>query len=171
ADGGARRIAAVHACHGHRALTRSAIVQRNYATTLYAPRNVVFVLAGGDAGIALNATVGIAEELHSRHYYVLRLRRLDLTQRHLAFMHVRHRVIAVGGECVDAFAKYDRVGTRWVPGAQVLALVEAGEVERHPRDALADALGYQRPHSGFCAVLRAQNPHPLPVSDTPLGRI
>src|SRR3546814_4120805 len=47
----ARRIRAMHARHGHRALARLAVVDGDDAAAVDAPRHVVLVLAGGDAGV------------------------------------------------------------------------------------------------------------------------
>src|SRR3977135_3737986 len=63
----ARRVGAVHAGHGNRALARLAVIDGNHAPAVDAPRPLVFVLAGGDAGVALDATVGVAEKFHSSH--------------------------------------------------------------------------------------------------------
>src|SRR3546814_15679332 len=70
-----------------------------------------------------------------------------------------------------ALAEHDGIGARRVAIAQILALEEAGEMERHPGDALADALGHQRPDLGLGAVLRAVDPDPLPFADTAFGRV
>jgi len=62
-----RRVGAVHAGHRDRALARLAVVERHDAPAVDAPRHLVLVLAGGDARIALDAPVGIAEEFHPSH--------------------------------------------------------------------------------------------------------
>src|SRR5262249_58264484 len=67
ADRRARRVGAVHAGHGHRTLARLAVIDGDDAPSVDAPGHFVLVLAGADAGIALNATVGVAEEFHSGH--------------------------------------------------------------------------------------------------------
>src|SRR5215204_237209 len=67
-------------------------------------------------------------------------RRPDLAKRDLGFLHPRNRVEAVGRDCVHHFAGDDRVGALRVARSQILALIPAGEVERHPGNALADAL-------------------------------
>src|SRR5262245_15914124 len=67
ADRRAGRVGAVHAGHGNRALARLAVIDGDDAPSVDAPRHLVLVLAGGDAGIALDAAVGIAEKLHPRH--------------------------------------------------------------------------------------------------------
>src|SRR5579864_569231 len=66
-DRRARRIGAVHAGHRHRAFARPAVVDGDDAPPIDAPRHLVFVLACGDAGVALDATVGVTEEFHSCH--------------------------------------------------------------------------------------------------------
>src|SRR5215510_13003655 len=63
----ARRVGAVHARHRDRALARLPVVEGHDAPAVDAPRHVVLVLAGGDAGVAFNATVGVAEKFHRRH--------------------------------------------------------------------------------------------------------
>src|SRR5262249_10363466 len=63
----ARRVGAVHAGHGHGALAGLAVVDGDDASAVDAPRHLVLVLAGGDAGIALDAAVGVTEEFHSSH--------------------------------------------------------------------------------------------------------
>src|SRR5262249_37556341 len=72
------------------------------------------------------------------------LRRLDLAERGFGFLHSGDRIEPVSRECVDAFAEHDRVGAFRIFRALIDALEPAGEVERHPGDALADALGDQR---------------------------
>src|SRR5438477_10753193 len=81
-----------------------------------------------------------------RAMVVAPLSRSDLTERGLGFLHARHRVEAVGGERVDAFAEHDRVGPLRVFRSLIDTLEPACEVERAPGDALADALGHQRLH-------------------------
>src|SRR5262249_18518961 len=61
----AGRVGAVHAGHGDRALARLAVVDGDDAPAIDAPRNLVLVLAGGDAGVALDAAVGVTEKFHS----------------------------------------------------------------------------------------------------------
>src|SRR5262249_12610520 len=51
----ARRVGAVHAGHGDRALARLAVVDGDDAPAIDAPRDLVLVFAGGDAGVALDA--------------------------------------------------------------------------------------------------------------------
>src|SRR5690606_26784960 len=50
------------------------------------------------------------------------LRRRDLAKRDLRFLHARHRVVAVGGDAVGAFAQHVGIGSLRVVGPQVLAL-------------------------------------------------
>jgi hypothetical protein len=57
----------MHARHRYRAFAGFAVVERNDAAAIDAPGHFVLVLAGGDAGIALDATVGVAEKFHSSH--------------------------------------------------------------------------------------------------------
>src|SRR5829696_9048747 len=125
----AGRVGAVHAGHRDRALAGLAVVQRHDAAPVDAPGHVVLVLAGGDAGVAFDAAVGVAEEFHAGHVLVSPLRRADLTQGGLRLLHARDRVEAVGRDGVDAFAEHDWVGALRIPAAHVLALIEAREVE------------------------------------------
>src|SRR6516162_4636110 len=61
----------------------------------------------------------------------------DLTQGDLGLLHVGHRIVAVGRDRVDAFAKHDRVGALRILAALVDPLEPAAEVERHPRHPFA----------------------------------
>src|SRR5204862_2019620 len=63
----ARRVGAMHARHRHRALARLAVIDGDDAPPVDAPGHLVLVLAGGDAGVALDAAVGVTEKFHSRH--------------------------------------------------------------------------------------------------------
>src|ERR1700722_16186642 len=72
---------------------------------------------------------------------IVSLRRADLTERDLRLLHVGDRVIAVGGDCVRAFAEHDRIRAGRIIRAQVFAREPAAEMKRHPDDALADAIG------------------------------
>src|SRR5712672_3551432 len=63
----ARRVGAMHAGHRDRALAGLAVIDGDDAPPVDAPRHFVFVLAGGDASVALDATVGIAQEFHPSH--------------------------------------------------------------------------------------------------------
>ncbi len=74
------------------------------------------------------------------------LRRSDLAEGGFGFLHARRRIVAVGGERVHALAEHDRIGALRVFGALVDALEPPGEVERHPRHALADTLCHQGLH-------------------------
>jgi hypothetical protein len=67
AHGGAGRVGAMHAGHRDRALARLAVIDSDDTPPVDAPRHLVFVLAGGDAGIAFDATIGVAEKFHSCH--------------------------------------------------------------------------------------------------------
>src|SRR5947209_10632461 len=84
-----------------------------------------------------------------RAMVVAPLSRSDLAEGSLGFLHAGHRVEAVGGERIDAFTEHDRIGALGIFRALIDALEPAGEVERAPGDALADALGHQRLHPGF----------------------
>ena len=63
----ARRVRAVHAGDRDRALAGHAVVDRDDAPAVHAPGDVVLLLAGGDAAVALDAALGVAEEFHSGH--------------------------------------------------------------------------------------------------------
>src|SRR3982075_3126685 len=71
ADRRARSVGAVHAGHRDRALSRLAVIDGDDAPAVDAPRHLVLVLAGGDAGVAFDAAVGVAEKFHSRHIRLL----------------------------------------------------------------------------------------------------
>src|SRR6185369_850896 len=72
ADGGTGRVGAMHAGHGDRTFPRLAVIDGDDPPAVDAPRHLVLVLAGGDAGIAIDAAFGVAEEFHSRHGLPLR---------------------------------------------------------------------------------------------------
>src|ERR1700681_4115876 len=67
AYGHARRVRTVHARDRDRALARHAVVDGNHAPSIDSPGNVVLLLAGGDAAVALDAALGVAQKLHSGH--------------------------------------------------------------------------------------------------------
>src|SRR5438132_9532769 len=75
-----------------------------------------------------------------RAMVVAPLSRSDLAEGGLGFLHAGHRIVAVGGKRVDAFAEHDRIGALGIFRALIDALEPAREVERAPGDALADAL-------------------------------
>src|SRR5207302_1238875 len=143
ADRLAGRVGAMHAGHGDRALARLAVVDGDDAPAVDAPRHLVLVLAGGDASVALDATVGVAEKFHPSHCRAS-LYRLDLAKRGFGFLHSGHGIVAVGRDGVHALAEHDRIGALRILRALVDVLEPAGEVEGHPGDTLADALGDQR---------------------------
>src|SRR5262249_15980870 len=174
ADRGAGRVGAVHARHRDRALTGLAVVDSDDAAAIDAPRHLVGVLACGRARVALDAAVRIAKEFHAGHGGFPPLGLLDgfdLAQRAFRFLHVRDRVEAIGGKLIDRFAEDHRIGALGVFRPQVRALPPAREVERHPGDALSDALGDQRLDLGPGAVLRARHPHPVAVLEAAGGGI
>src|SRR5208337_9853 len=108
ADRLAGRVGAMHAGHGDRALTRLAVIDGHHTAAVDSPRNLVLVLAGGDAGVALDATVGIAEKFHPRHCRASS-RRLDLAQRGFGFLHAGDGIEPVGRDRVGALAEHDRI--------------------------------------------------------------
>src|SRR5207247_5554391 len=67
------------------------------------------------------------------------LRRPDLTEGGFWFLHAGDGVEAVGRERIHALAEHDRVRTLRILAALIDALEPAGEVERAPGHALADA--------------------------------
>src|SRR4029079_6876983 len=80
---------------------------------------------------------------------VVSSRRRDLAKGCLWLLHAGYRIEAVGCERIDAFAEHDRIGAMGVLLALIDALEPAGEVERTPRHALANALRDQSLH--LCA--------------------
>jgi len=58
------RVGAMRAGHRHRAFTGLAILDGYDASAIDAPRHFVLILARGNARVALDATLGVAEELH-----------------------------------------------------------------------------------------------------------
>ena len=57
----------MHAGDRHRALAGNAVVDGDDAAAVHAPGNLVFLLARGDAAVALDAAFGVAQEFHSGH--------------------------------------------------------------------------------------------------------
>src|SRR5262249_38572581 len=78
ADRLAGAVGAGHAGHGNRARARLAVVDGDDAPAVDAPGHFVLVLAGSDASVALDATVGVAEKFHPSHCRAS-LSGLDLT--------------------------------------------------------------------------------------------
>src|SRR6202521_1176802 len=66
-DRGAWRIGAMHAGHRHRAFAGLAVIDGDDTAAIDAPRHFMFVLAGRDAGVALDAAVGIAKKFDASH--------------------------------------------------------------------------------------------------------
>src|SRR5262245_48141714 len=162
----------MHACHGDRALSRLAIIDRDDAPSVDAPRHFVFVLAGRDASVAFDATVGVTEEFHSSHD-ISSLRRSDLTEGGFGFLHSGHRVVAVGSKCVYALAKNDRISALRIFAALIFSHEPAGEVERRPRNAFADAFGDKSLHATDLATwhLGAGDQDPRAILDATIGGI
>src|ERR1700723_623740 len=69
ADRGARRVGAMHAGHRDRALPRQTVIKRHHPAPIDAPGHLILVLARGDARVAVDAAVGVAKKLHSRHSF------------------------------------------------------------------------------------------------------
>src|SRR5260370_40412382 len=101
------------------------------------------------------------------------LRRPDLAQRGFGFLHAGDGIEPVGRDGVDALAEDERIAALRILEALIDGLEPAGEVERHPGNALADALGDECFHAGHLAALhlRAPDMHPSAVLDAALGRI
>jgi hypothetical protein len=70
-DRRAERIGTMHAGHRYRVLAGLAVVDGDDAAAIDAPGHLVLVLAGGDAGVAVDAPVRIAKEFHAHHRYRL----------------------------------------------------------------------------------------------------
>src|SRR3546814_15979417 len=68
ADRDAGRVRAVHAGYRDGALAVLAVVDGDDAAPVHAPGNLMLVLAGRDAGVALDAAIGVAEEFHTCHF-------------------------------------------------------------------------------------------------------
>src|SRR4051812_1495270 len=170
ADRRAGSVGTVHAGHGDRALAGLAVIDGDDAPAIDAPRHFVFVLASGDAGVALDAAVGVAEKLHPSHR-IASSRRSDLTERGFRLLHARHRIESVGAERVHALAKHDRIATFRIPAALIDALEPAGEVKRHPGHALADAFRHEGLHPCFGVVFGAGDPDPATILDAACGCI
>src|SRR6185312_1265071 len=99
------------------------------------------------------------------------LRRSDLAEGDLRFLHACRGIVAIGCDRVRAFAKHHGIGALRVIRAEILAAKPAAEVEGHPSHALSDALGHQRFHLRFGAVLRSGYPYPGAVLDAAFGRV
>src|SRR5713226_10017296 len=165
----AGRIGAVHTGHRHRTLAWLAVIDRDNASAIEAPRHLVFILARGRAGVTLDATIGVAKKLHPGHGNSLGRR--NLTEGDLGFLHVGHRIVSVGRYRVGALTKHKRIGALRVFAALVDPLEPAGEMVRHPCHALADAFSDERFHACFRSRFRAGHPDPGAVFDPPLTGI
>src|SRR6266568_2933807 len=170
--GRAGRVGAVHAGHGDRALAWLAVVNGDHAPAIDAPRHFMLVLAGGDAGVALDATVGVAEKFHPSHCRAS-LRRPDLAKRGLGFLHAGDRIEPVRRYRVHALAEHDRIAALRIFPALIDALEPAGEVERAPGHAFSHPLGDERLHPASLAALHLRPPdeHPGAIPDAALGSI
>src|SRR6476620_10192020 len=111
-------------------------------------------------GTSCSCLQAVTQALHSmqrsasqrnfiRAMVVAPLSRSDLAKRGFRLLHVGHRIVAVGGERVGAFAEHNRIGVSRIVGAQILAAKPAAEVEWHPRHPFADAFGDERFHLGL----------------------
>src|SRR5215475_9028528 len=167
ANCGARCIGAVHAGHRYRTFAWFPVIKRDNAAAVDAPRYLV--LTGGDARVALDAAVGVAEEFHSSHDPASSSR-CDLTQGGLRFLHPCRRIIAVGRDRVGALTEHDRIRPCRVVHAQILTCEPAAEVEWHPGNAPADALGNERRDLSLRAVLRSSDPNKPAILDAAISR-
>src|SRR5215207_2562691 len=95
------------------------------------------------------------------------LRGADLAQGDFRLVHSGDRIEAVGRHRVHALAEHDGVRALGVAVAHVLPLIEPGEVEGHPGDALTYAIRDECLHLCFGRVLGPEHPNPLPVLYTP----
>src|SRR3984893_12434882 len=95
-------------------------------------------------------------------------RSLDLTKGGLGLLHTGRRIIAVGREGVHALAEHERIGSFRISAAQIDALEPAGEMIRHPGNALADPLRHQRLHAVPRTIIRARDPNPSTLLDAAL---
>src|SRR5262249_57622748 len=102
----AGRVGAVHAGHGDRALAGLAVIDGDDAAAIDAPGHLVLVLAGGDAGVALDATIGVAEEFHTGHGRCS-LCRFDLTECGFGLLHARHPIVALRPDPVHALSRHN----------------------------------------------------------------
>src|SRR5205085_12632791 len=105
----AGRVGAVHAGHRDRTLAGLAVIDGDDTAPVDAPGHLVLVLTGGYAGVAFDATVSVAEKFHPSHDAVS-LSCPNLAECRFGFLHARHRIVAVGGEHVDAFAEHHGIG-------------------------------------------------------------
>src|SRR5215470_7331693 len=101
------------------------------------------------------------------------LRCLDLAQRGFGFLHAGHGIEPVGRDRVHALSEHDRIVAWRIFPALIDVLEPAGEVERAPGNALADALRDERLHTRDLAVLHLRPPDedPSAVLDAALGRV
>src|SRR5262249_46692556 len=96
-NGGAGCVIAVHAGDADRFFAWLAVVDRDHAAAHDAPRHLVLVLAGDRARVALDASVGVAQEFHACHVGPrLHSRPLDLAERGFGLLHVGDCVVAIG---------------------------------------------------------------------------
>src|SRR5215831_1509626 len=97
--------------------------------------------------------------------------RCDLTQGDLGFLHPSRGIISVGRDRVGALTEHDRIRPCRVVHAQILTCEPATEVEWHPGNALADALGDERRDLGLRAVLRSSDPNKPAILDAAISRV
>src|SRR5215472_19112392 len=91
------------------------------------------------------------------------LRGGNLTQGDLGLLHPGRGIVTVSRDRIRAFAEHGRVGAFGIVPPQIDPAKPAAEMERHPRDALADAFGNEGLDLGLRAVLCAGHPDPHAV--------
>src|SRR5262249_17899775 len=136
----------------HRAFAGLAVIDGDDAPAIDAPRHLVLVLTGGDASVALDAAVGVAEKFHPSHDLCPPSSCSDLAERGFGLLHSGEWVVAVGRDRFHALADHDRIGALGIFVALIDALEPAGKVEGHPGHPLADAFGDQHLHAAGLAA-------------------
>src|SRR5262249_58241915 len=98
---------------------------------------------------------------------------LDLTERGFGLLHPGDRIEPIRRDRVHALAEHSRIAALRILAALVDVLEPAGEVERAPGHAFADALGDERLHARGLAAFhfRPLDKDPGAVFDTALGPV
>src|SRR6056297_4031486 len=123
-------IRAMHTGDRDRPFTGLAILDGHDPAPVDTPRHLVLVLTGGDAGVAFDAALGVAEKFCSCHSLVS-LRWHDLAESRFGLLHLGHRVIAIGLGRVGRFTQDIGVCPVRIFRPLVLALEMTAEVEGH----------------------------------------
>src|ERR1700688_4860149 len=74
--------------------------------------------------------------------------RPNLTQSSFRLLHASRRIITICRDRVHALSEHEGIRAFRISRTQIGALVPAGEVIRHPGNALADPFGHERLHAG-----------------------